>query len=137
MNRIWIVRLVVLVLLALLAGCSQYKSEKKRNRYDYTIHQYEKAIRWGSYEIANTYRNPNRKMDQEPDYEHLKQFAVTHYELLSEKFTDDYTVSDMTISIRYYNKLSMTERELVDHQVWIWDDEKEIWYLDAPLPAFQ
>lgn len=137
MNKIWMLRLAVLLMLAFLAGCSQYKAEKKRNRYDYTIHQYEKAIRWGSYEIANTYRDPEREMDQEPDFEHMKQFAVTHYELLSEKFTNDYTISDMTIAIRYYNKQTMTEREVVDKQIWIWDAEKEIWYLDSPLPTFQ
>jgi hypothetical protein len=137
MAELWVPRVAVFLTLALMVGCATYETEKKMNRYDYTIHQYEKAIRWGSYDVANSFRKPDEEGGHAPDFEWLKQFAVTSYEVVNQNISEDRNEAQLTVDIRYYDKDTMKERQLVDRQRWRWDAESDVWILEGPLPAFK
>lgn len=134
---LWVPRIAVFLVLALIGGCATYEMEKKMNRYEYTTHQYEKAIRWGSYDVANSFRKPSDPGESAPDFERLKQFAVTSYEVVNQNMSEDQNEAQLTVDIRYYHRDTMTERQLVDRQHWRWDAEKAVWLLESPLPAFE
>jgi len=137
MRKLWVPRIAVFLALALIGGCATYEMEKKMNRYEYTTHQYEKAIRWGSYDVANSFRKPSDHGESAPDFERLKQFAVTSYEVVNQNMSGDQNEAQLTVDIRYYHRDTMTERQLVDRQHWRWDAENGIWLLESPLPAFE
>ena len=137
MAKLWVPRIAVFLALALIGGCASYQTEKKMNRYEYTTHQYEKAIRWGSYDVANSFRKPDEGGEGAPNFEWLRQFAVTSYEVVNQNMSEDRNEAQLTVDIRYYDKDTMKERQLVDRQHWRWDAEAGVWMLESPLPAFK
>ena len=51
--------------------------------------------------------------------------------------SEDRNEAQLTVDIRYYDKDTMKERQLVDRQRWRWDAESSVWLLEGPLPAFE
>ena len=137
MIRLWLRPTAVALVVLLAAGCAAYNTEKKMNRYEYTTSQYEKAIRWGSYEVADTYRKPPATEESRPDFERLKQFSVTSYKIVNEAVSEERDAAQLTVEIRYYDSSTMTERAITDKQHWTWDNDAEVWVMEGSLPAFK
>jgi PBP1b-binding outer membrane lipoprotein LpoB len=128
-------RLIALLLLAtFLVGCASIEERKKSVALETATRQYQYAIRWGDYEVANACRLQTGAQTLDP--ESLKRFRVTSYDTLNTALNEDESKATITVQIKYYDDERMTVETLTDRQVWEYDSELERWFLDGPLPAF-
>jgi len=131
-------RLISIVLItAFLSGCASVADRKRSVYFQKTTRHYENNIRWGEFEAAVSFINPDEVTAPEPDPALLKRIRVTSYEVLSTTISDDHNVARVTVEIRYYDEDRMSEITLTDRQTWKYDEEEEYWYLASPLPAFK
>jgi hypothetical protein len=130
-------RLVTALFIALLLpACGTIEKEKKSQALHNSTRYYEYALRWGDYDKANSMRSPIA-LSQSPDPESLKKYRITSYKLLESTLSSDGLVLNQVIDINYYNEDNLRERNLIDRQKWVYDQDAEVWYLESPLPSFK
>jgi PBP1b-binding outer membrane lipoprotein LpoB len=130
-------RFMTLLLLAtFISGCVSIDERKKTVMLNTATRHYESAIRWGDYATANTYRLQDSADAPATKVENLKHYRVTSYETLNTVLNADDTEAQVVVRIKYYDEERMREVTLTDHQIWKFDTEAGLWYLDSPLPAF-
>ncbi len=102
-----------------------------------TIHVYGKAIRWGNFELASTFRRAPGADSPEGGLENLERIRVTHYEPVRKTVSEDASSAVVTVEIKYYDTDSLRVVTLVDEQRWRYDLAEKRWYLVGGLPAFK
>ena len=131
-------RLIPLILLLLLfTGCATVDDKKKAMTLQSTIRAYESKIRWGDFETASGFVNPDVVTEPGPDPSVLKGIKVTSYVSTVIGVSEDGTEAQVVAEIRYYNDRRMSVVDLIDRQTWQYDKEAKRWYLAVPLPAFK
>ena len=129
-------RLVILLLIALIApGCASVDDSKKTITLDSALRQYERAIRWGEFEAADTLRREST--DASANTAHLKAVRVTAYDTLAKTETENRSKAQVDVEIRYYNEYTMKEVTITDHQQWEYDPDGKTWFITSPMPAFR
>lgn len=128
---------LLIISLILLSSCAT-KSTKKRN-LDQTLFKYAKIIRFTDYDAALNFLNPKEKDSQPSSFEleHLKQFRVSGYNEYPIQPGETANTIQQTVRIRLYNIHNNKEREVIDNQVWEYDDERSQWYLKSGLPKLK
>jgi hypothetical protein len=127
---------VVLTLLAmsLLVACGSSGARKKQTAID----EYEVAIRWSEFDRAEMFLDP-LYLQEHPltdlERERYKLFQVAGYEVKRTTALEDGGV-EQTVEIRVVNKLTQTERIVVDLQRWRFDEAGKRWWLMSGLPSF-
>ncbi len=122
----------------LFIGCATFGEKKQQNLFEIASHAYEQAILLGKYEIANGFRKVQASEKQVLTFERLKKIKVTSYELLTTiKVSKDMSLVNQTVEIKYYNLDYMTEKTIVDKQLWKYYAEEKTWYLQSGLPNFK
>lgn len=126
-------RLTLLSLLAaLLTACAHDFALMKK---DETLHGYRAAIRWSEFEKVQGFQSDMaRRHSIVPPY---NQVRVTSYNVLSQSSDKNSMVLRQRVEIRYYFATELSERSVIDEEVWRYDDEQEKWLLDSPLPRFK
>jgi len=129
-------RPAMLLLCALfVSACTSVADSKKTITMDSATRQYERAIRWGEYQAAESFR---RQTTGTPaDAAHLKAIRVTSYETVNRTESADRTEVQIDVEIRYYNEYTMKEVTITDHQFWEYDPVAKSWYIASPMPAFK
>jgi len=125
----------VVIVLSLLISCGGRMSKKQS--LDHTLFQYEKVMRWSQYDNAMTYFSPEIDEQHKPsnlDIERLKQFNISSYVAspILPGENDNEVLQD--VQIKFYNIHTKREKVVVDHQVWVYDDEAKRWWLTSGLP---
>lgn len=101
---------------------------------DETLNSYGGAIRWGAFERAADFQS---RVDNAPlDMNILKDIHVTAYDPVFKKEQDEGKTVRQTVEIRYFHEQTGVEKTLTDHQIWRFDEEKDAWHLETPLPRF-
>lgn len=121
---------IVLLFVVAVAACS---TDKKHRQMDGTLRLYEKSIRWGDYDGAQTVQKESRALI---DSKILREFKVTSYNVIQQEIRDDFTRLNQTVEIRFYHEQQGKEIKLIDEQTWLYDNELETWLLDSGLPDF-
>ena len=130
-------RLVTALLATLLlSACGIVEKEQKSQSLHNATRYYEYAIRWGDYDKASSMLG-TEGLSRSPAPESLEKFRVTSYKLLDSSLSEDGLVLNQVIDIHYYNEDNLRERNLIDRQKWVYDQEADFWYLESPLPSFQ
>lgn len=130
-------RLLTLIFVTLLlAGCGTIDKQKKAKSLHNATRYYEHSLRWGDYEEADAMRKPGNTAIS-PDPMSLGRYKVTSYKLMDSFMSQDGTVVNHVVEIRYYNEDNMREKKLTNRQKWVYEEDIEAWYLDGPLPAFK
>jgi hypothetical protein len=135
MNTLLAKWLLALLLIATLMGCA---SDGRKNKLDMTLLKYANAIRWGEFEQAMNYMEPELREKLRPagiDAERLKQLKVSRYEETPMVKEDDFTVSQV-VRIEVYNVHTQANRSVTDRQVWKYHKKDDTWYLQTGLPNF-
>lgn len=128
--------LTVLLCALLLGACASVDSSKKSITLDKATRAYENAIRWGRFEAADTLRRLEGNAAP-TDYDRLEKMKVTKYRVTGHSENDDRSEVTREVKIHYYTLDSMKEKELTDHQQWVYDPVQKTWYITTPLPAFR
>lgn len=118
--------------LLLLSACA---SEQKLQSLDDTLKLYQASFRWSKFDDLGRFQRGVEPISDD-NYKKLKTIKVTSYEEKNRIVTEDYMQAEQTVQIRYYNENTGVEKQIVDRQLWKYDDDKGVWYLSSPLPAF-
>lgn len=117
------------LVMASLAGCSH---DIGLMRQDETLTGYESAIRWGLWEKAASYQVRRPRPEQRLD--RLNGYKVTGYQVRYRHSEEPSALLFQTVEIRYLRPDELTERSMVEEEMWRYDDDKERWMLETDLP---
>jgi len=121
----------------LLAACAAIPEQQKLDLLDGTLRSYEKAIRWGKFETANSFRKGGARQSLPTDFAALAEIRVSSYEVMERTVAPDKSQAVQTVTIKYYHSDHPVERTVMDRQEWRYDALKRAWHLNGDLPAFQ
>jgi len=121
----------------LMAACAAIPERQKLDLLDGTLRAYEKTIRWGQFETANSYREGAASQSPPADLAALVEIRVSSYEVMERTVAPDKSQAMQTVTIKYYHSDHPIERTIMDRQEWRYDALKRAWYLNGGLPAFQ
>lgn len=127
--------LLIAVVIALASGAAVAKSKKPNKQLDLTVYDYSSAIRWGEFERAFGYIDPEVREEHplsDLDRARYKQIEVTHYEVITETKTVD--SDDRQVEISLVNRNTQAVRTVSYHEHWRWDPKAKTWWLTTGLP---
>ena len=127
-------KLVLLILLAGLAGCNTFQEKKRENTLDSTLSNYHTAMRWGHWESLISMRSPKAPKMPEVDLDNVR---VTGYELRQPPVEIEKDKVVQVVQIDYVLRDRQQLRKLRDNQEWRYDPETKLWSLFSPFPDFQ
>ena len=118
-----------------MSACASVDDSKKTITLDAATRQYERAIRWGEYQAADSFRRQSTTTPA--DMAHLKAIRVTSYEAVRQTDSADRSETIIEVRISYYNEYTMKEKTIFDQQSWKYDPENKSWYITSPMPDFK
>lgn len=127
-------RSIALILLVLLCACAAPKADQ--SLLDSTLLSYAGVIRWGNFEDAEAYIEPELRKAHpvsKIDLERYTQIKVSGY---NEQPARPAGVGEVhqTVQIDIVNVNTQSMRSIVDHQVWHYDAKTKHWWLMSGLP---
>ena len=125
------------VLLLLLIGCATFGAKQRMKLFDETSSAYEKALNYGNYRVASKFARGDGTKHQAPDFNYLKGIKVTSYELLESVLSPDNLKAQLAVEISYFHANFLTEKTLIDEQLWEYNETEERWHLLSGLPDFK
>jgi hypothetical protein len=120
--------------LALVAGCAALGT--KNDLLTSTLDSYAATIRWGNFEDAASFVDPEMLKAQPLGAVDLARFAqvrVTGYNAQPLRPNGDNEVRQ-TVEIELVNNNTQSLRAIVDRQVWRYDEKAKRWWLVSGLP---
>ena len=132
MRRIIIVACVLS--LGLLSACATLHQKDKLR--DQTLEGYAAALRWGGFQEAWSYVDPEVRAahpltpQQKALYDTVR---VAEYNTQGPTATGPDTI-EQTAQIGLINKASQRVYTVIDHQRWRWDAKANRWWLESGLP---
>ena len=126
---------VLLFLTILISACASVNDSKKTITLDSATRQYERAIRWGEYQAADSLRKQSTAAPV--DAADLKAFKVTGYETKNTTESADRSEVQIDVEIHYYNEFTLKEKTIIDQQSWEYDPVGKSWFITSPLPDFK
>jgi outer membrane biogenesis lipoprotein LolB len=127
--------LVMLSVWLLLAGCAtQTRSDTLTN----TLNAYGSTLRWGDFQSAAQFIDPKTRAVHP-----LSKLELARYQLVRVSEYDagagpvpagDFEVQQ-TARINLVNIHTQSERSIVDHQTWHYDEKGKHWWLTSGLPT--
>ena len=125
---------LAVLLLTALAGCAS--NQRSRLLAD-TLNRYESAVRWGNFGAAATYLRPEDIPSRQRlnfMLQRFEQVRITGYRPVSRAPGPNEDTVIQVVQLRLANRHTAREREIVDRQVWKWDEEAGRWWLISGLP---
>ncbi len=125
--------LVVSLSALVVIGCASLGRERLMLE---TLDGYRQAVRWGNFEDALAYVDPEF-IKVRPytalDMERYAQVSISAYREGDPVVGPDGKLRQ-NIGISLFNRHTQVERNLIDRQVWRYDEEAERWWLETGLP---
>ena len=110
-------------------------SDPKMLELDDTLRAYDRAVRWGSYQMIPSFRS-KEKADEVLAYDRLKSIRITGYAQKQFQVSDKGTEAEQIVEIRYYDENVARENIEIDRQKWTYDTDSNRWVLVSDLPKF-
>ncbi len=128
--------LLVELLAALCTGCSTLTTPTEGDALRATLTAYANALRWNGFDQAVKYVDPET-LKAHPltplDLERYKQVSVVSYMEQPPVPSGKHEVTQL-VQIGLLNNNTQTERQIVDHQVWRYDETSKHWHIVSGLP---
>ncbi|MTW22334.1 hypothetical protein [Allochromatium palmeri] len=123
--------------LSLLAGCNPVKQDRLSDRLQNATNGYQTALRWGYFENAYGYLHPDQR-DKTPMPDTLTGLRLTGYDVIQSPVMDtEAETATQIVAIDYLYEDRQVVKQLKDRQRWRYDAEKNTWWLESGLPAFE
>ncbi|KAF1712661.1 hypothetical protein CSC70_01305 [Pseudoxanthomonas kalamensis DSM 18571] len=132
----WRWALLGLVLLAVAGQAEAVGKRKKARLLEQTQIAYATAVRWGEFESAWEFVEPETRAERpltDLDLERFRQVEISGYRDVSSAVEPDGGIV-RNIELRVVNRHTMAERVERYRERWQWDDEAERWWLTVGLP---
>jgi hypothetical protein len=127
---------LLLVLIVALGGCQSLQERKMQKILDHTLRQYEATVRWGYLEQTYDFLQPELA-ENAIIPKNLGEIRVTGYERVRAATKVDENSATQIVAIRYVFVDRQIEKELIDRQMWEWDEETEKWSRSNSIPDFK
>ena len=115
----------------LLVGCQTLSEKHQATVLEETLRKYEATMRWGSIQNARSYRVEDASFSSPIN----KELRIIHYEVVQGPTLIGEDKALQTVLIQYVFESSQSVKELVDQQVWQYEDAQ--WMLQSPFPVFK
>ena len=128
--------LLILCLLLTLPACKILQQRDMPEKLDLKVKTFEDVVRWGSLQKIYFFRKIDPKSP--PDVqEGLDNVRVTGYQVANPLSKVSETRWTQTVVIDYVLTDRQIVRQIVDHQIWVSDDDGVTWYRENPVPRFR
>ncbi|MEL0585724.1 MAG: asparagine synthetase [Candidatus Thiodiazotropha sp. (ex. Lucinoma kazani)] len=126
--------LILLFMLSMLSACQTLGERQRAQSLQDILRSYEATMRWSSGQQAAKFKlAEHADTTVKPVRKDIK---VTHYEVVQgPSMLGDKRAVQIAV-IQYVFQDSQIVKEITDQQEWLYDEEKEIWYLNSPVPDF-
>ncbi|MGH8157778.1 MAG: hypothetical protein ACREPQ_06635 [Rhodanobacter sp.] len=118
----------------LLAGCA---TQKRSDTLTTTLNAYASTLRWGDFQSAAQFIDPALR-EKHPlsalDIARYKQVKVSEYDDGNGPLPAGQNSVQQTVHISLVNVHTQSERSIVDHQTWHYDEKTKHWWLTSGLP---
>ena len=118
----------------LLGGCA---TQKRSDTLTTTLTAYSSTVRWGDFQSAAMFIEPKERAKHPLtalELARFKQVRVSQYEEGSGPVPAGQNEVQQTVHIGLINVNTQTERSVVDHQTWHYDEVSKHWWLTSGLP---
>ena len=132
MRRIPSILLVLSILL--LAACA---TNDRSNSLTTTLESYAGVLRWGDFASGAQFIDPKVRAKHpltDLDLARYKQVRVTDYNDDAGAVPISLTEVQQTVKIGLVNIHTQSERSIIDHQIWRYDEKTKHWWLISGLP---
>lgn len=128
--------LVLCLALMPVQGCKQIKEERKHRLLESVTSGYRQAIRWGYYDAALQFIQPEDRGAQDQS-ESLANVRVTGYEVVRPPVIVDEDKAEQIVRIDYVLHDRQRLQSLSELQQWHYDKNASRWWLTSGMPAFK
>lgn len=128
------VRFVAVLLLMLLVGCA---AKTRSDSLVSTLNTYGSTLRWGDFQSAAQFVDPDVRAAHPLTSLQLARFQqvqVSEYDDGAGPVASGDLDVQQTVVIRLINIHTQSERSIVDHQTWHYDENAKRWWLTSGLP---
>ena len=125
--------LAVLSMLA-LAGCA---TQTRKDTLTTTLNAYGSTLRWGDFQSAAQFLDPKYRAEHplsKLDLDRYKQVRVSEYDDGAGPVPAGEFDVQQTVHISLINRHTQSERTIIDHQNWHYDEKTKHWWLISGLP---
>jgi len=122
--------------LASVGGCAAVEEKQRSIQLTERIKSYNKAIRWGDYDLATRFLRHRDGRPASLDISAIEGVRVTHYDYEIAANGPTAVEATMTSRFDYYTPTSATIKKLRQIGIWWFDNTTKNWYLDGTLPQF-
>ena len=129
--------IIVLLCGVMLGACATLTDQHRMEKFSDITRAYGKAVFWSEFEAAYAFRKEAKTGENLPDFQFLKNFKVTSYELKQIYPSGDGMQVRQVVEIDYYRINEVVVKTIRDHQLWEYDSRDGIWYLKSDLPKFE
>lgn len=127
----------ILVLALGLTGCGSVEKDKMAVSLQNATNGYQSALRWGYYENAYGYVDPEKRQDKDLPA-NLASIRLTGYDVVQPPvMKQDADSAAQIVNIEYLFEDKQVVKQLTDRQVWRYDEAAKTWWLVSGLPEFE
>ena len=130
------IRIVALLLALTLTACTEVQHQSENRALDLTLNAYANAIRWGDIQQALPFIEPDTLKAHplsELDLQRYKQVRFVSYTEQPPVPAGPHEVRQV-VKIALLNVNTQTEREIIDNQLWRYDEKTKHWHIVTGLP---
>lgn len=126
--------ILVLLSVLLLAGCA---TKTRSDALVTTLNAYGSTVRWGDFQSAAQFIEPAQRAAHplsKLDLLRYQQVKVSDYDDGAGPVPLNEFDVQQTVQIRLINIHTQSERSVIDHQTWHYDEKTKHWWLTSGLP---
>ncbi len=125
---------VLVLSILLLAACA---TQERSQSLTSTLSAYGGVLRWGDFASAVQFIDPKVRAEHplsDLDLARYKQVRVTEYDDGAGPVPINPAEVQQTVRISLVNIHTQSERTVIDHQTWHYDEKTKHWWLTSGLP---
>ncbi|WP_158882788.1 hypothetical protein [Rhodanobacter sp. L36] len=118
----------------LLSGCA---TTQRSDLLTDTLTAYGSTVRWGDFASAEQFIDPtirNAHPVSKMDLARYQQVQVSEYDAGDGPVPDGENQVKQTVHVNLVNVHTQSERSIIDHQTWHYDEKSKHWWLTSGLP---
>ena len=130
-------KLLGLLVLVLLAGCTGVGVKSRLASLDKAINGYAEALRWNCYDDAQVFHMGRDGKRITLDEHAMQDIRVTGYSVRDTVLDEEGTTAEVQAEFKYFITNRGALQTKVVPQTWWYDKDSSRWLLDSGLPDFK